>query len=79
MGHSGQLNVAGIKRLARDLFDPVHAVRIGARELIGVLRLHGVRRKSKGHGENFTVALGQRYLRIFGLSFSGKYLSQNGQ
>jgi hypothetical protein len=36
-------------------------------------------KKRKGHGEFVTVAREQRYLRIFGLSFSGKYLSQYGQ
>jgi hypothetical protein len=36
-------------------------------------------RKIKGHGEIRTVADDEHYLRIFGLSFSGKYRSQNGQ
>jgi hypothetical protein len=33
----------------------------------------------KGHGEFVAVAQNRSYLRILGLSFSGKYLSQNGQ
>jgi hypothetical protein len=79
MSHAGQLDVAGINRFAGYFFDAIDSMRIGPRDFISVLRLHGVRQKSAGHGEIFTVAVGQRYLRIFGLSFSGKYLSQNGQ
>jgi hypothetical protein len=32
-----------------------------------------------GRGELVTTAVDISYLRILGLSFSGKYLSQNGQ
>jgi hypothetical protein len=38
-----------------------------------------VQKKKKGHGELIAAARNRSYLRIFGLSFSGKYLSQNGQ
>jgi hypothetical protein len=35
--------------------------------------------KEKGHDENLTVTEALSYLRILGLSFSGKYRLQNGQ
>ncbi len=79
MGHAGQLDVAGVDRLAADFFDGVDAVRIGADDFQVMLGLHNGLQKRKGHGEFATVARAQRYLRILGLSFSGKYLSQKGQ
>jgi hypothetical protein len=35
--------------------------------------------KKNGRGDLFAAARNESHLRIFGLSFSGKYLSQNGQ
>ena len=79
MSHAWQLDVAGVDRLAADLFDGVDAMRIGADDIQVLLDVHDRREKLKGHDELVTVALNRSYLRILGLSFSGKYLSQYGQ
>ena len=78
MGHAGQLDVAGVDRFAADLFDGVDAMRIGADDCEIPISLHGVsRKKATVSSSPWPKTAG--YLRIFGLSFSGKYLSQKGQ
>ena len=51
--HARELEIGRVDRLARDFFDAVDAVRIGARHRIALLWFHDVWLKyQKGHGEN---------------------------
>src|SRR5581483_7364227 len=75
--HARKLEIAGVKRFARDFFDAVDAVRARPRDRVaGFFHRDAPEKKPRRTGRRGRLAA---YLRIFGLSFSGKYLSQNGQ
>ena len=52
MRHAGELEIGRVDRLARDFFDAVDAVRVGARHRIALLWFHDVAKYQKGHGAN---------------------------
>jgi hypothetical protein len=80
MRHAWKLDITRIDRFAGNFFDPIDSQGIGARDLKVLSCLHEVGiEKGISHSEVATVADPKGYLRILGLSFSGKYLSQKGQ
>jgi hypothetical protein len=71
VGHARKLNVRGVNCLAGDFFNAIDAMRIGSYNRKGFIRCH-----LDDTEENSRLAFDRRgttsYLRILGLSFSGK-------